>query len=99
MGDQRSRPVLWRAGHLIDIGLPGHTGIGEHINDRGDVTGPAWAGPESLAVPFRWRNGHTTLYPEPAADIATTVIGIDRRGGIGVDQETSPLGNILLRSA
>jgi probable HAF family extracellular repeat protein len=99
LGDQNNRPVLWRAGRLTVIGLPGHTGIGAHINDRGDVTGPTWADPQSLAVPFRWRNGHTTLYPEPATDIATTVIGIDRRGAIGVDQETSLLGNILLRSA
>ena len=99
LGDHGARPVLWRDGRLIDIGLPGHTGIGAHINDRGDVTGPTWADREGLAVPFRWRNGHTTLYPEPAADIAVTVVGIDRRGVIAVDQETSPFGNSLLRSA
>jgi hypothetical protein len=52
-----------------------------------------------MAVPFRWRDGHTTLFPEPASDIAMTVIGIDRHGVIGVDQETSQFGNIVLRSA
>ncbi len=99
LGDRDNRPVLWRAGRLIDIGLPGHTGVGAHLNDRGDVTGSTWADPQSLAVPFRWRDGRTTLYPEPAADIATTIVGIDRRGVIGVDQETSRLGNVVLRSA
>ncbi|MET0414936.1 MAG: hypothetical protein ABW022_02800, partial [Actinoplanes sp.] len=99
LDDRNNHPVLWRAGQLIDIGLPGHTGTGTHINDRGDVTGSTWADPQSFAVPFRWRSGQTTLYPEPAADIATTIIGIDRRGTIGVAQENSQQGNILLRSA
>ena len=98
-GNGDSRPVLWRAGRMIDIGLPGHVGGGWDINDRGDVTGSTWADPQGTAVPFRWRNGHTTLFPEPASDIAITVIGIDRYGVIGVDQETSHSGNIVLRSA
>ncbi len=98
-GDHAARPVLWRAGRLIVIGLPGHVGSGSFINDRGDVAGPTWADPQGFAVPFRWRNGHTTLFPEPAADIATTIIGIDRSGVISVDQETSRFGNIVLRSA
>lgn len=98
-GNHDTRPVLWRAGRLIVIGLPGHVGVGSFINDRGDVTGSTWPDPQGLSVPFRWRNGHTTLFPEPAADIATTIIGIDRRGVIGVDQETSRFGNIVLRSA
>ena len=43
--------------------------------------------------------GHTTLFTEPVSDIAVTVIGIDRDGTVGVDQETSQFGNIVLRSA
>jgi hypothetical protein len=39
------------------------------------------------------------LFPEPVSDIAITVIGIDRHGLIGVDQETSQSGNIVLRSS
>jgi probable HAF family extracellular repeat protein len=97
-GNHDSRPVLWRAGRMTDIGLPGHVGIGSHINARGDVSGYTWADPNERAVPFRWRNGHTTLFPEPVGDIATTVVGIDRHGHIGVDQETSPFGNLVLRS-
>ena len=98
-GDRDSRPVLWRASRMIVIGLPDHVGLGLDINDRGDVTGSAWADPQGPAVPFRWRDGHTTLFREPVGDIATTVIGIDRHGVIGVDQETSPFGNLVLRSA
>lgn len=98
-GDQASRPVLWRAGRLIVIGLPGHVGSGSFINDRGDVAGATWADPQSFSVPFRWRDGHTTLFPEPVTDIAATIVGIDRHGVIGVDQETSRFGNIVLRSA
>jgi probable HAF family extracellular repeat protein len=98
-GTGDSRPVLWRAGRMLDIGLPGHVGGGVDINERGDVTGYTWADPQSTAVPFRWRKGQTTLFPEPVSDIAITVIGIDRRGVIGVDQETSKFGNIVLRSA
>jgi probable HAF family extracellular repeat protein len=98
-GDHNNRPVLWRDGRLTVIGLPGHTGSGSFINDRGDVAGPTWADPQGSAVPFRWSDGHTTLFPEPAADIASGTIGIDRRGGISVDQETSRLRNIVLRSA
>ena len=96
-GDRR--PVVWRDGRMIDIGLPGHTGGGSDLNDRGDVTGTTWADPQSLAVPFRWRDGQTTLYPEPAFDIAVTIIGVDRHGVLGVDQETSADGNRVLRSA
>lgn len=98
-GTTDSRPVLWRAGRIIDIGLPGHVGGGADLNDRGDVTGHTWPDPQGTAVPFRWRDGHTTLFPEPVSDIAITVIGIDRHGTIGVDQETSQFGNIVLRSA
>lgn len=97
-GTGGSRPVLWRAGRIIDIGLPGHVGGGSDINDRGDVTGHDWADPQGAAVPFRWSDGRTTLFPEPASDIAVTVIGIDRNGVVGVDQETSRFGNIVLRS-
>jgi len=97
-GNGDSRPVIWRDGRMIDIGLPGHVGIGSDLNERGDVTGSTWADPQSTAVPFRWRNGQTTLFPEPVSDIAITVIGIDRNGLIGVDQETSQYGNIVLRS-
>lgn len=98
-GDHDSRPVLWRAGRMTDIGLPGHVAIGSDINDRGDIAGSTWADPQGTAVPFRWRAGHTTLYPEPVSDIAITVIGVDGDGVIGVDQETSQFGNIVLRSA
>ncbi|MEU8609703.1 hypothetical protein AB0C29_17045 [Actinoplanes sp. NPDC048791] len=98
-GTSDSRPVVWRAGRMLDIGLPGHTGAAFDINERGDVTGYTRTDPQSFAVPFRWRKGQTTLFPEPASDIAITVIGIDRRGVIGVDQETSQFGNIVLRSA
>ena len=98
-GPSDRRPVVWRDGRMIDIGLPGHTGGGSDLNDRGDVTGTTWADPQSLTVPFRWRDGHTTLYPEPAFDIAVTVIGVDRDGVVGVDQETSADGNRVLRSA
>jgi probable HAF family extracellular repeat protein len=97
-GDHNSRPVVWRDGGLTVIGLPGHVGSGSFLNDRGDVVGPTWPDPENLSVPFRWRNGRTTLYPEPVADIAWTVIGIDRHGHIAVDQETSRQTNIVLRS-
>ena len=98
-GDRNVRTVLWRGGRLIDIGLPGHAGIGAYINDRGDVAGPTWPDPQSSSVPFRWSNGRTTLFPEPVGDIATTVIGIDRHGTVGLDLETSPFGNLVLRSA
>jgi probable HAF family extracellular repeat protein len=97
-GDDDSRPVLWRDGRMVVIGLPGHVGSGSFLNDRGDVAGHTWADPQSTAVPFRWRDGHTTLFPEPVSDIAIRVVGIDRRGRIGVDQETSQFGNIVLRS-
>ncbi|HYN96262.1 MAG TPA: hypothetical protein VES42_20655 [Pilimelia sp.] len=98
-GDRRSRPVLWRAGRMIDIGLSGHVAHVSDINDRGDVAGRTWADPQTNSVPFRWRGGHTTLFPEPVADIAFTIVGIDRRGTLGVDQETSLSGNTVLRSA
>jgi probable HAF family extracellular repeat protein len=98
-GNHDSRPVVWRDGQMIDIGLPGHVGIGTDINERGEVTGSTWPDPQSTAVPFRWRNGQTTLFPEPVSDIAITVIGIDRSGLIVVDQETSQFGNIVLRSS
>ena len=98
-GNRDSRPVLWRAGRMTDIGLPGQVGRGTDINERGDVTGYTWPDPESTSVAFRWRQGQTTVFPEPAADIAITVIGIDRRGVVGVDLETSRYGNIVLRSA
>jgi len=98
-GTGDSRSVLWRDGRLLDIGLPGHVALGTDLNDRGDVTGSTWADPQGTAVPFRWRDGRTTLFPEPAGDIAITVVGIDRNGDIAVDQETSRYGNIVLRSA
>jgi probable HAF family extracellular repeat protein len=98
-GDGNGRTVLWRDGRLIDIGVPGHTGIGAYLNDRGDVAGPTWADPQSTAVPFRWSNGRTTLFPEPAGDIATTVLGVDRDGDIGLDLEISGFRNLVLRSA
>ena len=98
-GDHNGRTVLWRDGRLIDIGLPGQTGSGAYINDRGDVAGPTWPDPQSTSVPFRWSNGRTTLFPEPAGDIASTILGIDRQGDIGIDLETSPFGNLVLRSA
>jgi probable HAF family extracellular repeat protein len=97
-GPGDSRPVLWRAGRMVDLGLPGHVGGGVDINERGDVTGSTWPDPQSTSVPFRWRKGRTTLFPEPVSDIAITVIGIDRRGVVAVDQETSN-GNFVLRSA
>ncbi|MCA2216440.1 hypothetical protein [Jidongwangia harbinensis] len=98
-GDPHSRPVLWRDGQMIDIGLPGHAGIGTDINDHGDVSGPTWPNPqEGSAVPFRWRTGHTTLFPEPAGDIDMAVLGIDPHGDIAMNQETSRAGNIVLRS-
>ena len=50
-------------------------------------------------MPFRWRNGHTTLFPEPVGDIAFHVTGIDRHGTIGVAQETTHSGLSVLRSA
>jgi probable HAF family extracellular repeat protein len=96
-GDHNGRTVLWRDGRLIDIGLPGHAGIGAYINDRGDVAGPTWPDPQSTSVPFRWSNGHTTLFPEPVGDIATTVLGIDRHGAVGLDLETSPFGSMAAR--
>ena len=97
-GDHDSRPVLRRDGRMTVIGLPGHVGGGSHLNDRGDVTGVTWPDPQARGVPFRWRDGRTTLYPEPAADIAVTVVGIDRDGVVAVDQETSSSGNLVLRS-
>ena len=98
-GNQDSRPVLWRDGELIDIGVPGHVGRSVDLNERGDVTGTTWPDPQGMAMPFRWSDGHTTLFPEPATDIAITVIGIDGRGIVHVDLETSQFGNIVLRSA
>jgi hypothetical protein len=91
--------VLWRDGELIDIGVPGQVGRGVDLNERGDVTGTTWPDPQGMAMPFRWSDGHTTLFPEPATDIAITVIGIDGRGIVHVDLETSQFGNIVLRSA
>jgi probable HAF family extracellular repeat protein len=98
-GNHDSRPVVWQDGRMLDIGLPGHVGGGSDINERGDVTGSTWPDPQSSAVPFRWRNGQTTLFTEPVSDIAFTVVGIDRNGVIGVDQETLQFGNIVLRSS
>jgi probable HAF family extracellular repeat protein len=96
-GDHNNRTVLWRDGRMVDIGLPGHTGVGVYLNDRGDVAGSTW--PESAtAVPFRWSNGRTTLFTEPPGDIANWVVGIDRHGVIGVEQETTQSGMIVLRS-
>ncbi|MFI7541391.1 hypothetical protein [Actinoplanes sp. NPDC049599] len=95
-----SRPVLWRAGTMIDIGLPGRTGVGRAINDRGDVVGLTWPEPpEGSAVPFRWQSGHTTLFPEPFGDVDVGVVGIDSHGTIGLAQETTHSGYIVLRSA
>jgi probable HAF family extracellular repeat protein len=100
-GDHDSRPVLWRDGGMTDIGLPGRAAVGVHLNDRGDVTGSVWANPDGQGapMPFRWRDGRTTLFPEPPGDVATTVVGIDRDGVIGVELETTRSGMIVLRSA
>jgi probable HAF family extracellular repeat protein len=100
-GDHRSRPVLWRDGRMTDIGLPGRAAVGVQLNDNGDVTGSIWANPDGdgLPVPFRWRAGRTTLFPEPAGDIATGIVGIDRHGVIGVELETTQSGMTVLRSA
>jgi probable HAF family extracellular repeat protein len=98
-GNHDRRPVLWRDGELIDIGLPGHVGGASALNENGDVTGTTWPDPQGMAMPFRWSDGQTTLFPEPAPDIAITVLGIDRNGVVSVDMETSQFGNIVLRSA
>ena len=51
-------------------------------------------------MPFRWRAGHTTLYPpEPDSHSLLYFTGIDRRGAIGVLEENDRLGNVVLRSA
>jgi uncharacterized membrane protein len=95
-----SRPVLWKGGRMIDVGLPGYTGLGTAINDRGDVAGMTWApAGGSHAVPFRWHQGRVTLFPKPAAEISIRVIGIDRHGTIGVTAETLSPGLVLMRSA
>lgn len=84
---------------MTDIGLPGHTAIASAVNDRGDVAGETWAQPDAAAVPFRWQRGRTTLYPEPAGDIAFRVIGIDAHGHLAVAQETTQRGLTVLRAA
>lgn len=99
-GTGDSRPVLWRNGRMIDVGLPGEIGLGTAVNDRGDVAGPSWAQPTGVgAVPFRWRHGHITVFPEPVGDIAVRVVGIDRHGTVAVAEETTRYGLRLLRSA
>jgi probable HAF family extracellular repeat protein len=94
-----SRPVLWRSGRMIDVGLPGHTAIASVVNDRGDVAGLTWARPDAMGMPFRWQRGEVTLFPKPFADIAVRVLGIDPHGTIGVAQETTYPGFVVLRSA
>lgn len=97
--DGDARPVLWRSGRMIDIGLPDHTTIPSAVNDRGDVAGLTWARPEAGAMPFRWQRDRTTLFPEPFADISVQVLGIDPHGTIAVAQETTDPGLVVLRSA
>ena len=51
-----------------------------------------------MAIPFRWQHGKITVFPEPFADIAVEVLGIEPHGTVGVAQETTP-GFVVLRSA
>jgi probable HAF family extracellular repeat protein len=97
-GDGRSRPALWRAGRMYALGVPGYSAIGWVVNDRGDVAGLSWATMEGPMVPFRWRNGRVTFFPDPPADIASGIVGIDQQGTIYVTQERTP-GLAVLRSA
>jgi probable HAF family extracellular repeat protein len=43
--------VLWDAGTMIDLGVPGTFGIAQSINARGQIVG------QSGATPFFWENG------------------------------------------
>ncbi|MEU4424781.1 hypothetical protein AB0F81_29525 [Actinoplanes sp. NPDC024001] len=98
--DGYNRPVLWKRGRMIDIGFGTHHGIGSVVNDRGDVGGVSWApSTESPGVPFRWHNGKTTLFPEPAADMWVGVVGIAPRGKVTVLQEDIQRGLRIFRSA
>jgi probable HAF family extracellular repeat protein len=98
VGSGEARPVIWRNGRMRVLDVPGYLAIAEAINDRGDVAGLTWARFDHGAVPFRWRHGRTTLYPEPYANIEILLLGIDRHGTLVVNQETSQYGLTVLRS-
>ncbi|AGL16932.1 hypothetical protein [Actinoplanes sp. N902-109] len=97
------QPVLWRAGRPVVIGLPAGHGTAAGINDRGDVTGLLWpsvgAGESVPYQPFQWRQGRTTVFDPPSPNLGIHNVGIDNRGGIAINVETSGSGLALFRSA
>jgi uncharacterized membrane protein len=98
------RPVMWRSGRMIDIGLPGRSGSAMAVNDRGDVAGrchPPTSDDDPIVKPelFRWRNGHTTLYPKTGRGLDIDIAGIDRRGTVAATNEAEQEGPNLMRTA
>jgi probable HAF family extracellular repeat protein len=53
------RAVMWRDGHLVDLGLPGTGGYAVAVNDRGDVVG-AYAGADGGEHAYLWRHATVT---------------------------------------
>lgn len=80
-GSVDNRAVLWRAGRMIDLGVPGNTSV---INERGDVAGEYYtvvSGSDLAFRVYRWRNGRLLLSaPVIGPEVTGRVSIIDDRG-------------------
>ncbi|GAA4607178.1 hypothetical protein GCM10023107_80100 [Actinoplanes octamycinicus] len=93
-----SSGVLWQRGRMTRLHIGSGSGMPVAINNRGDIAGDTGWPTSNVGVPFLLRHGRATVFPDPPADVATKVIGIDRHGVIAVEQEIADYGVRLLRS-